>query len=150
MDASWSRHDINTIKQLNKTYNYPIELASAWLIVDYSHKRSRLRILHLRIHEWLIQWIDITQETQALPTNTSNEPFPIHPIHPIHPPLIASPSPPSNLETSSKTMDSRKILKSVAPSKRPVTERPTQNSRDKLEVENAFFPKELADIIAIR
>ncbi|POS84556.1 hypothetical protein EPUL_004152 [Erysiphe pulchra] len=47
-------------------------------------------------------------------------------------------------------MDGRQILKPVAPSKRPVTERPIQNSRDKSETENAFLPKELADIIATR
>ncbi|KHJ31889.1 putative eka-like protein [Erysiphe necator] len=69
---------------------------------------------------------------------------------PNSPPLIASPSPPSNLETPSKTVDSRQILKPVAPSKGPVTGRPTQNNRDKPEIENAFLPKELADIIAIR
>ncbi|KHJ31153.1 putative eka-like protein [Erysiphe necator] len=48
------------------------------------------------------------------------------------------------------TMDSRQILNPVAPSKRPVIERPTQNCRDKFETENAFLPKELANVIAIR
>ncbi|KHJ34047.1 putative eka-like protein [Erysiphe necator] len=77
--------------------------------------------------------------------------FPPIPIPiPNPPPLIASPSPPSNLEIPSKTVDSRQILKPVAPSKRLVTGRPTLNNRDKLEIENAFLPKELVDIIAIR
>ncbi|KHJ33249.1 putative eka-like protein [Erysiphe necator] len=47
-------------------------------------------------------------------------------------------------------MDSRQILKPVAPSKRPGTERPTQHRKDKFEAEKAFLPKELADVIAFR
>ncbi|KHJ35435.1 putative eka-like protein [Erysiphe necator] len=44
----------------------------------------------------------------------------------------------------------RQILKPVAPSKRPVTERPNQNGKEKPETQNAFLPKELADVIATR
>lgn len=47
-------------------------------------------------------------------------------------------------------MDSRQTLKLVAPFKRPIILRLTQNSRNKSEIENPFFPKELANIIVIR
>ncbi|POS83895.1 hypothetical protein EPUL_005052, partial [Erysiphe pulchra] len=43
-----------------------------------------------------------------------------------------------------------KSSKPVAPSKRPITERPIQNNRDKSEIVNAFLPMQLAEIIAIR
>ncbi|POS82999.1 hypothetical protein EPUL_003800, partial [Erysiphe pulchra] len=51
---------------------------------------------------------------------------------------------------SNTIIDGRQILKPVAPSKRPITERPTSDSSGKSDSRNAFFPKELADIIAIR
>ncbi|KHJ31113.1 putative eka-like protein [Erysiphe necator] len=65
-------------------------------------------------------------------------------------PPIASLSPPSNTEPQSKTLDNRQILKPVTPSKRPIAERPTQNGKDIFETQNAFLPKELADVIATR
>ncbi|POS82381.1 hypothetical protein EPUL_004424 [Erysiphe pulchra] len=73
----------------------------------------------------------------------STTPIPLIPQIPNPPPRIASPSPPTNLEISSKTTNSRQILKPVAPSKRPVTERPIMNNStlavfiDEIEKEEA-------------
>lgn len=47
-------------------------------------------------------------------------------------------------------MESIQLLKPIAPSKHPGKERPTQNSRDRSEIKNAFLPKELANIIKVR
>ncbi|POS84613.1 hypothetical protein EPUL_002635, partial [Erysiphe pulchra] len=92
--------------------------------------------------------MDISQETQAPSTDRSHQPPPIPPI-----PNFPSPSAPltllSNSAMSNTILDGRQILKPVAPSKRSVTERPTSDS-DKSDSRNAFFPKELADTIAIR
>ncbi|KHJ30925.1 putative eka-like protein [Erysiphe necator] len=76
--------------------------------------------------------------------------FPQSHPYPIPPPLIASPTPPLNLESPTKTIDGRQILKPVAPSKRPVAERPTQSCSNVINNGNAFLPKELAEIVAIR
>lgn len=57
--------------------------------------------------------------------------------------------PPSNLEPPQTTVG-RPILKSIAPSKRPALEKPTQNCYDKAITENVFLPKELSGIFAIR
>ncbi|KHJ34852.1 putative eka-like protein [Erysiphe necator] len=90
--------------------------------------------------------MDINKETQA------HKPPPIPPVPPIpnSPSSTAPFTPPSNSAISNTTIDGRQILKPVAPSKRPITERPTSDSSDKSAFRNAFFPKELADIIAIR
>ncbi|POS84807.1 hypothetical protein EPUL_004044 [Erysiphe pulchra] len=84
--------------------------------------------------------MDISQESQAPSTERSQPPpSPQYPIFnsPFPFPFpFASPSPPLNLELPSKTTDGRQILKPVAPSKRPVFERPTQI--------------ELAEILSIR
>ncbi|KHJ30277.1 putative eka-like protein [Erysiphe necator] len=96
--------------------------------------------------------MEFSQEPQAPSTELSQQLPQIPPTPPIpnSSPLFASPSLPSNPEPQSKTIVSRQILKPVAPSKRPVTERPTQKGIEKLDTQNAFLPKELADIIATR
>ena len=96
--------------------------------------------------------MEITQELQALPTESSHQPppIPLVPPTPNSSPLTAPPPPPSNLEPSAKTTEGRQTLKPVAPSKRPTIERPTQNCRNEFNIENAFLPKELAEIIAAR
>ncbi|POS83050.1 hypothetical protein EPUL_006088, partial [Erysiphe pulchra] len=102
--------------------------------------------------------MDISQETQAPSTDRSHQPniptqpppiFPIPPI-PNSPSPTAPLTPPSNSAISNTILDGKQILKPVAPSKRPIIERPTSDSSDKSDSRNAFFPKELADIIAIR
>lgn len=95
--------------------------------------------------------MEISQETRAPLTDTSNQPPSIPPVPPIpnSSPLIAPPPPPSNLEPSAKTTEGRQILKPVAPSKRPTIERPTPTSSNECYIENAFLPKELAEIVAI-
>ncbi|POS82947.1 hypothetical protein EPUL_005522, partial [Erysiphe pulchra] len=87
--------------------------------------------------------------TQPTTPNSPHLPNTQYPI-PNSASPFASPSQPLNLEPPSKTTDGKQILKPVAPSKRPVTERPTQKSSDKLNFGNAFLPKELAEIFAIR
>ncbi|POS82015.1 hypothetical protein EPUL_006468, partial [Erysiphe pulchra] len=77
-------------------------------------------------------------------------PFPPFLQFPIPPSPTEPLTPPSNSAMSNTIIDGRQILKPVAPSKRPITERPTSDSSDKSDSRNAFFPKELADIIAIR
>ncbi|POS82638.1 hypothetical protein EPUL_004536, partial [Erysiphe pulchra] len=96
--------------------------------------------------------MDISQETQAPSTERSHQPPPIPHIPPIPISLspFTSPSPPLYLDPPTETTDCRKILKPTAPSKRPVTERPTPNSSNKQKIGNAFLPKELAEIFAIR
>ncbi|POS86573.1 hypothetical protein EPUL_001469 [Erysiphe pulchra] len=88
-----------------------------------------------------------------LDENEENSSIGTGPITP-HPPNtqspFASPSPPLNLEPPSKTTDGRQIFKPFAPSNRRVTEKRTQNSSDTLNIGNAFLPKELAEIFAIR
>ncbi|POS82576.1 hypothetical protein EPUL_004491, partial [Erysiphe pulchra] len=88
--------------------------------------------------------MDISQETQAPSTERSHQPPPI-PNSPF-----ASPTPLLNLEPPTKTSGGRLILKPVAPSKRPITERPTPSCSNKISSGNAFLPKELAEIVAIR
>ncbi|KHJ31243.1 putative eka-like protein [Erysiphe necator] len=102
----------------------------------------------------MIDSMDISQESQALPPESSHQPPPIPPIPPIPsipnpPPLISSP-PPLNLEIPTKTVDGRQILKPVAPSKRPLPENPQRKSRENSYIANAFLPQELTDIIATR
>ena len=92
--------------------------------------------------------MEISQESHAPSTDTSNHP-PISPI-PNSPSHFASPLPSLHLEPSAKITDCRQILKPVAPSKWPTTERPTQNSRNEFNIENAFLPKELAEIVVNR
>ncbi|KHJ34354.1 putative eka-like protein [Erysiphe necator] len=97
--------------------------------------------------------MDISQESQALPTESSHLPSPIPPIPPIPnspSPFAPPPPPPLNLEPSAKMTYGRQILKPVAPSKRPIIERPTPSSSNNFNTENAFLPKELADVIATR
>ena len=86
--------------------------------------------------------MEITQELQALPTESSHQPppIPLVPRIPNSSPLTAPPPPPSNLDPSAKTTEGRQILKPVAPSKRPTIERPTQNCRNEFNIENAFLP----------
>ncbi|POS83903.1 hypothetical protein EPUL_004719 [Erysiphe pulchra] len=67
---------------------------------------------------------------------------------PNSPSPFVSPIPPLNLQLPIKTTDGRQILKPVAPSKRPVTERPYLTNKPNFG--NAFLPKELAEIVAIR
>ncbi|KHJ31148.1 putative eka-like protein [Erysiphe necator] len=90
--------------------------------------------------------------TDSPSTETGHQPPPIPPVPPISnsPSPTAPFTPPSNSAMSNTTIDCRQILKPVAPSKRHITERPTSESSDKSNSRNAFFPKELADIIAIR
>ncbi|KAI0996157.1 hypothetical protein K3495_g12023 [Podosphaera aphanis] len=96
--------------------------------------------------------MDISQESQALSTERSQQPPPIPPIPPIHNPSppIASPSSSSQTLPSTTSAAGRQMLKPVAPSKRPIPERPQHNSRDNSDIANAFIPKELAEIIATR
>ncbi|KHJ30634.1 putative eka-like protein [Erysiphe necator] len=100
----------------------------------------------------MIDSMDTSQESQALSTDSSNKPPPIPPIPPIpiSPSPIASPPSPLNLQSLTKNTDGRQILKPVAPSKRPGTERTTLNNSNKINIGNAFLPKKLADIVAIR
>ena len=96
--------------------------------------------------------MEICQGSQAPSTDTSNQPPPVPPVPPIPNslPPIASPPPPLNLEPPAKITIGRQILKPVAPSKRPTIERPTQNCRNEFNIENAFLPKELAEIFEAR
>ncbi|KHJ35001.1 putative eka-like protein [Erysiphe necator] len=96
--------------------------------------------------------MEISTESQAPSTDTSNQPPPTPTIPPIpnSPSPIASTSPPSNTEPQLKTIDSRQTLKPVAPSKRRDTERPNQNGKENPETQNALLPKELSDVIATR
>lgn len=94
--------------------------------------------------------MEISTEPQAPSTDTSQRPPPIPPV-PLIPnssPPIASSSSPSNPTSSNTTLDSRQILKPVAPSKRPLPEKPL--SKNNSDIANAFLPQELADIIATR
>ncbi|KHJ30457.1 putative eka-like protein [Erysiphe necator] len=74
-----------------------------------------------------------SQESQASSAESSQKPPPIPPVPPI--PNL----PPPN-----------RILKPVAPSKRPIPERLQNNGRNSFNIANAFLPQELADIIATR
>ncbi|POS82439.1 hypothetical protein EPUL_005781 [Erysiphe pulchra] len=96
--------------------------------------------------------MDISQETHDSSMERSHQPPPIPPIPPIlnSPSPFASPTPPLNLEEPTKTSDGRQILKPVAPSKRPIIERPTPSCSNEISTGNAFLPKELAEIVAIR
>ncbi|KAI1005068.1 hypothetical protein K3495_g3158 [Podosphaera aphanis] len=80
--------------------------------------------------------MDISQESQALSTERSQQPPPIPPIPPIHNPSppIASPSSPSQTPPSTTSAAGRQMLK----------------PRDNSDIANAFIPKELAEIIATR
>ncbi|KHJ34215.1 putative eka-like protein [Erysiphe necator] len=80
--------------------------------------------------------MDTSQESQALSTESSNQPPPLRQsLHYTIPPPLSH---------------GRQILKPVAPSKRPIIERPTPSCSNKINIENAFLPKELAEIVAIR
>ncbi|POS82336.1 hypothetical protein EPUL_006306, partial [Erysiphe pulchra] len=100
----------------------------------------------------MIDSMSISQESHAPSAESSKQPPPIPPIPPLpnSPSPFASSPPPLNLESSAKMTDGRHILKLVAPSKRPVTDKATQNGKDKFEIQNAFLPKELAEIFDIR
>ncbi|POS82386.1 hypothetical protein EPUL_004785 [Erysiphe pulchra] len=88
--------------------------------------------------------------SQIAPTTKQGQQSPHIPPIPIFPSPFTSPSSPLNLRPLTKNTDGRKILKSIAPSKRPVTERYTLNDSNKINIGNAFLPKELAEIVAVR
>ncbi|KHJ36181.1 putative eka-like protein [Erysiphe necator] len=88
----------------------------------------------------------ITQETQALSTETSIEPPPI----PNTLPSTTSSTQPSHSQTLHNTTASRKILKPAVPIKRPIPERPPQNNKNSSDVTNSYLPRELAEIVANR
>ncbi|POS84842.1 hypothetical protein EPUL_003598, partial [Erysiphe pulchra] len=96
--------------------------------------------------------MEISQESQAPSTDTSNQPPPIPTVSPIHNPSspFASSSPPSETQLSNKITVGRPILKPTAPSKRPTSGRISQNCSESTDMENAFLPKELAEVIATR
>ncbi|POS85556.1 hypothetical protein EPUL_003844 [Erysiphe pulchra] len=96
--------------------------------------------------------MEISQESQAPSTESSHHPPPMPPVPPIpnSSPLIASLSSPSKIPPSNKIELGRQILKPVAPSKRPISERPLHNSWKNSDTANAFLPQELAEIIANR
>ncbi|KHJ35827.1 putative eka-like protein [Erysiphe necator] len=96
--------------------------------------------------------MEISQETQAPSTETSNQPPPIPPIPPIpnSPSPFATPTTPSDSQLPNNNIVGRPILKPTAPSKRPASVKIPQISRDNIGVENLFLPKELAEIIATR
>ncbi|POS83255.1 hypothetical protein EPUL_005455 [Erysiphe pulchra] len=100
----------------------------------------------------MIDSMEISQEIQAPSTEVSNHPPPIPPVPLIHnpPPLIAPPPPPSNLTPTTKAADCRLILRPVAPSKRPIPERPQNNSRNNSDIVNAYLSQEPAENIATR
>ncbi|KHJ33976.1 putative eka-like protein [Erysiphe necator] len=96
--------------------------------------------------------MDISQESPAPSTESSNQPAPIPPIPsiPNTPSNFTLPSPPLNLQPPTKTTSGGQILKPAAPFKRPVTERPSLNNSNQPNIGNAFLPKELAEIVATR
>ncbi|KHJ32680.1 putative eka-like protein [Erysiphe necator] len=100
----------------------------------------------------MIDTMDITQEIQAPSTETSFElpPIPNNPPVPYPLPSTTSPTPPSNSQTLNNITASRKILKPAVPTKRPIPERPSQNSKNSSDDANAFLPRELAEIVATR
>ncbi|KHJ34274.1 putative eka-like protein [Erysiphe necator] len=69
---------------------------------------------------------------------------------PHSPSPSAPPSQPLDTQLPNKPLVGRQILKPTAPSKRPIPDKIPQNSRENTGVENAFLPKELAEIIAAR
>ncbi|KHJ32131.1 putative eka-like protein [Erysiphe necator] len=75
--------------------------------------------------------------------------FPQYPV-PNTPSLSTPSSQPLDIQVPNKSLAGRQILKPSAPSKRPIPEKIPQNSRENTGVENAFLPKELAEIIAAR
>lgn len=93
--------------------------------------------------------VEISQETQASSTDSSNQPPPIPPI-PNFPSPLATPTTPSNSQLPNKNIVGRPILKPTAPSKRQASVKIPQNSRDDTGVGNLFLPKELAEIITAR
>ncbi|POS82614.1 hypothetical protein EPUL_004433, partial [Erysiphe pulchra] len=96
--------------------------------------------------------MEISQETQAPSTETSNQPSPIPPKPPIpnSPSPFATPPTPSDSQLPNKNIVARHILKPTAPSKRPASIQIPQNITENTGVENLFLPKELAEIIATR
>ncbi|POS82988.1 hypothetical protein EPUL_005853 [Erysiphe pulchra] len=94
----------------------------------------------------MIDSMEIFREYQAPSTESSYQPPPIH----LSFPLIAPPSPPSNLEQPTKIVDGRQILKPVEPSKPKISEKPPKISGENYDIANAFLPQELAEIIATR
>lgn len=96
--------------------------------------------------------MEISQESQAPSTDTSNQPPPIPTVAPIHNPSspFASSSPPSETQLSNKITFGRPVLKLTAPSKRPTSGRIPRNCSESTDMENAFLPKELAEVIATR
>ncbi|KHJ30733.1 putative eka-like protein [Erysiphe necator] len=96
--------------------------------------------------------MDITQDLQALPTETRQQPPPIPQVFHIPNLLIpiASPTPPPNLQLQTNHLVSRKILKPAIPSKRLVPEQTSQASGHNSDNGNVFLPEERAKITAIR
>ncbi|KHJ33852.1 putative eka-like protein [Erysiphe necator] len=100
-----------------------------------------------------ITWISLKSLKLLRRNRAINHPlFPQSLQYPIPntPSPFASPSPPLNIQPPTKTTNGRQILKPVAPSKRLVTERPSLNNSNQPNIRNAFFPKELAEIVATR
>ncbi|KHJ35103.1 putative eka-like protein [Erysiphe necator] len=106
---------------------------------------------HKKIFDEDINMIDSMEISQAPSTETSSQLPPIPPIHciPDSPPPTASPSPPS-LPQPDNTLEGRKILKPTIPSKRTIPDRISPIGSKNTDIENAFLPKELAEIIATR
>ncbi|KHJ30596.1 putative eka-like protein [Erysiphe necator] len=103
----------------------------------------------------MIDSMEISQESQAPSTETSSQLPPIPLIHSIHsipdsPSPTASPSPPSLPQQPNNNLEGRKILKPTIPIKRTIPDRIPPNGSKNTEIENAFLPKELADVIATR
>lgn len=93
--------------------------------------------------------MDLTQESQALSTETSQQPPVVPPI--LNPPIpIASPTPPPNPQLQIKHLDIRKIPKPAIPSNRLVPDRTSQRDGFNSDNANTFFSEELAEIIVIR
>ncbi|POS82785.1 hypothetical protein EPUL_003993 [Erysiphe pulchra] len=100
----------------------------------------------------MIDSMEISQEPQAPSTDTSNQSPPIPTVPSTHnpPSPFASSSPLSEIQLSNKITVGRPILKPIAPSKRLTSGRIPQNCSESTEMENAFLPKELAEVIATR
>ncbi|POS82083.1 hypothetical protein EPUL_006589, partial [Erysiphe pulchra] len=100
----------------------------------------------------MIDSVDAIQEPQAPPTGTSNQLAPIPPSHPIPdpPPPTASFSPPLLPQQLNGVIVGRKILKPTVPFKCTIPDKAPPNDGKNTDKDNAFLPKELAEVIATR
>ncbi|POS82231.1 hypothetical protein EPUL_006828, partial [Erysiphe pulchra] len=109
----------------------------------------------------MIDSMDTSQESQAPSTESSYQQLPIpqshtHPL-PFRVTNTSVKSRTTNKDIRHQTADGRRqsavgrqIFKPVGPSIRTITERPTPSCSNKIITRNAFLPKELAEIVAIR